>query len=132
MNTPETTSPSDETMRQYALRWAILVSWFEELGRKGCQFEPTFRAKIEEARVKICSGAFNTCTTGFVLGEIEASLTSQDASLDEPTAGFWVGLLGQAMEDPDRMRQALCIPEIHSHFLDCAGGSCDLGGAVVD
>ncbi len=111
-------------LRKYALRWAILAAWDDELQRRGVPTSTRCESRLEESRVKIASGCFGSCHIGCLLGDVEAELVSADASTADGKVDAWIDLLGKAMNDPEA---ALGITAVKFRYSDCIAGSCGCG-----
>jgi len=113
-----------DVLKKYALRWAILAAWNDDLDRRNVATSSACARRMEESRVKIASGCFGSCHIGNVLSEVEAELVSVDGSTDESKASTWIDLLGKAMDNPD---SALGLTAVKFRYSDCLAGSCICG-----
>ena len=114
-----------KVLEKYALRWAVLAAWEDELARRRATVLLNTAKKLEESRIKIASGCFGSCHIGSLLSEIEAELVSVDGSETDSKASTWIELLGKAMNDPD---VALGIPAVQFRYSSCGlDTSCECG-----
>jgi len=114
-----------KVLEKFALRWAVLAAWEDELARRRTTIPLNTAKKLEEARIKIASGCFGSCHIGCLLSEIEAELVSVDGSETDSKASGWIDLLGKAMNDPD---VALGIPAVQFRYSSCGlDSSCECG-----
>jgi hypothetical protein len=111
-------------MKKYGLRWAVLAAWWEDLSKRSASLSENVMGKLEVARTKIASGCFSVCEVGCDLGDIEATLTSIDASLSEKRTDHWIGLLATAMADEVDTIALLKIPAVKFHYNDCKLRGC--------
>jgi len=128
---PELSSQTEaelSVLRKFALRWAVLAAWDDELGRAGLAPNADAGRKLESSRVKISSGCFSSCEVGCDLAAIESLLVSRDASRPDTRTGFWLDLLGQAMERSEDIERLLAIPAVRFQYAACGFGPCRCGG----
>lgn len=111
-------------LKKYALRWAILAAWDDELQGRGVATSTRCESRLEESRVKIASGCFGSCHIGCLLADIEAELVSADASTEDSKVDAWIELLGKAMNDPE---VALGLTAVKFRYSDCVAGGCACG-----
>lgn len=122
----EETIPEIEALRRYAVRWAVLAAWNDDLDLRGIVVARNPSHKLEEARVLLASGCFGSCQIGLALAEIEAQLISADASTAESKADEWISLLGRAMVEPEG---ALKVHAVRFRHADCVGAGDGCGVA---
>ncbi len=110
----------DETvLKQYGLRWAVLAAWRDALQLRQVPLPPGADRLLENARIKIASGCFSVCEVGCDLTQLEAVLTSFDASTPHNGVDFWIDLLGESMSSEAEMQPILKIPAIMSRYQNC-------------
>jgi L-amino acid N-acyltransferase YncA len=130
--TPEPSRPENapmaeiDVLERFAVRWALLAAWNDELEGRGVRTPHTLAHKLEESRVLIASGCFTSCDVGTALEAIEADLVSADGSSDESSVDRWMDLLGAAMSDP---ASALGVPAVKFRYADCNRALCACGVA---
>ncbi|MHB8078720.1 MAG: hypothetical protein ACYDIE_05655 [Candidatus Krumholzibacteriia bacterium] len=117
-----------EVLKRYGLRWAVLAAWADELHARGAAVPAAVAGQLEAGRIKISSGCFSSCEVGCDLTAIEAALVPADAAGATSNVGFWLELLGRAMEDDDALERLLRLPAIRVHYAGCGFGRCACGG----
>ena len=113
-------------LERYALRWAVLAAWSNELRERKVGFDRQVDQKLEMSRVKLSSGCFSSCEVGSDLGYIEGMLMPADASSAKNKCDFWLELLGHAMEDSASVKKLLSIPAVKFQMSSC-GVKCKCG-----
>lgn len=118
-------------LKKYAVRWAILAAWYDDLARRKGTVPERCASGLSESRIKIASGCFSACNVGCVLSEVEADLVSADASIDESQANNWIDLLGKVMSDSDSdIEYVLGLAPVRFRLSECGLlGSCSCGDA---
>lgn len=116
-----------DTLRRFALRWAVLAAWYDDLETRRVAVPETLPHKLEESRVIIASGCFGSCDVGTALEEIEGQLVSADASVSESKVDLWMDILGKAMSHPDA---ALGLAAVRFRFAESNRALCGCGVAV--
>jgi len=114
-------------LQQYALRYAVLAAWRDELGTRRVPVDPAVGQKLETARVRIASGCVSVCEMGCALGEIEGMLASADASSSKTAVDFWLEMLGRAMIGSTMVEQLLNLPSVKFHYSGCGLTGCACG-----
>ena len=115
----------DETvLRQYGLRWAVLAAWRDALQLRQVSLPVGADRLLENARIKIASGCFSVCEVGCDLTQLEAVLSSFDASTPHNGVDFWVDMLGHSMSGEAEMQPILKIPAIMSRYQNCGLTAC--------
>ena len=110
----------DETvLKQYGLRWAVLAAWRDALQLRQVPLPVDADRLLENARIKIASGCFSVCEVGCDLTQLEAVLTSIDASAHHSGVDFWVDMLGHSMASEAETQPVLKIPAVMSHYQNC-------------
>lgn len=115
-------------LKKYALRWAVLAAWRDELVARRAALPPDSGKRLEAGRIKITSGCFSSCDVQCLLSDSEAAFVSADASLPESRVDYWVELLGRAMRDSEATEAVLGIPAIKFRYADCGIGECGCPG----
>ena len=121
------TVQEEAVLKQYGLRWAVLAAWRDALQLRRVTLPDETDRLLENARTKLATGCFSVCEVGCDLSQIEAVLTSTDASSQHNWVDFWVGLLGRSMCDDPAIEFILNIPAVRSHYQNCGikGCSCE-------
>ena len=107
----------ESVLKQYGLRWAVLAAWMDTLRLRRALAAGTWGRLLENGRVKIASGCFSVCEVGCDLSQVEASLTSIDASSPHSWVDFWVDMLSHSMAD--KAERILKMPAIQARFNNC-------------
>jgi hypothetical protein len=113
-------------LKKYAVRWAILAAWYDDLGHRKATVPERCASGLSESRIKIASGCFSACSVGCVLSEVEGDLVSADASIDESEANTWIDLLGKVMSESDSdIEYVLGLAPVRFRLSECGlMGSC--------
>ena len=111
-------------LKQYGLRWAVLAAWRDALQLQRVPMPADADRLLENARVKIASGCFSVCEVGCDLAQLEAALTSFDASTSHSGVDFWVDMLGHSMSSEAGTQPILKIPAIRSRYQNCGLSVC--------
>ena len=115
----------DETvLKQYGLRWAILAAWRDALQLRQVPLPADADRLLENARIKIASGCFSVCEVGCDLTQLEAILTSIDASTHQNGVDYWVDMLGHSMSGEADKGPVLKIPAVMSRYQNCGLTAC--------
>jgi len=116
-------------LKKYAVRWAILAAWYDDLARRKATLPERCASGLSESRIKIASGCFSACNVGCVLSDVEGDLVSADASMDESKANTWIDLLGKVMSDSDSdIEYVLGLAPVKFRLSECGlMGSCACG-----
>jgi hypothetical protein len=122
--TPDEQALEVETLKKYALRWAVLAAWHDELRARRAPLQPGGARRLEDARVRISTGCFSACEVGCALSEIEAELVSADGSLSDSSTGYWIELLAMAMRDAREAKAILGSEAIRFRYASCGVGDC--------
>ena len=113
-----------EALHAYALRWSVLAAWRDALVLRRVPLPGDPDAALERARIKLASGCFSACEVGRDLSEVEASLTTADASTNHNWVEFWIDLLGHAMKESVATEQVLRIPAVRFRYQNCGISGC--------
>ena len=111
-------------LKQFGLRWAVLAGWRDALQLRRVALPNNADRLLENARIKIASGCFSVCEVGCDLSELEAILTSTDASSGHNWVDFWVDMLGHSMADDAETERILKIPAIRARYNNCGLSFC--------
>jgi hypothetical protein len=114
----------EAVLKQYGLRWAVLAGWRDALQLRHVAMSPDIDRLLENARIKIASGCFSVCTVGCDLSELEAALTSADASSGHNWVDFWVDMLGHYMANDVETERILKIPAVRARYNNCGLSVC--------
>jgi hypothetical protein len=121
---PQRLATEVATLRQYAVRYALLAAWRDDLLARGLAVPPNLPQSLETTRVKIASGCASSCDVGCALGEIEATLVTADSSTQKGKVDFWLDLLGQVMGGDASLERLLNLPVVQFHYAGCGLGAC--------
>jgi len=130
MDTKEKKSGDDNlvleeaVLKHFGLRWAVLAGWRDALQLRHVVLPHEVDRLLENARIKIASGCFSVCEVGCDLSELEAMLTSADASSGHNWVDFWVDMLGNSMADDAETERILKIPAIRGRYKNCGLSVC--------
>ncbi len=111
-------------LKQFGLRWAVLAGWRDALQLRRVAMPGNADRLLENARIKIASGCFSVCEVGCDLSELEAMLTSTDASSGHNWVDFWVDMLGHSMADDAETERILKIPAVRARYNNCGLSVC--------
>jgi hypothetical protein len=114
----------EAVLKQFGLRWAVLAGWRDALHLRHVALPPEADRLLENARIKIASGCFSVCEVGCDLTELEAALTSTDASSGHNWVDFWVDMLGHSMADDAETERILKIPAVRTRYNNCGLSVC--------
>jgi hypothetical protein len=114
----------EAVLKQYGLRWAVLAGWRDALQLRHVALSSEIDQLLENARIKIASGCFSACAVGCDLSELEAALTSTDASSGHNWVDFWVDMLGHSMADDAETERILKIPAVRARYNNCGLSVC--------
>ena len=114
----------EAVLKQYGLRWAVLAGWRDALQLRHVALSSEIDQLLENARIKIASGCFSACAVGCDLSELEAALTSTDASSGHNWVDFWVDMLGHSMADDAETERILKIPAVRVRYNNCGLSVC--------
>jgi hypothetical protein len=114
----------EAVLKQYGLRWAVLAAWRDALQLRQAALPVETDRLLENARIKIASGCFSVCEVGCDLTQLEAALTSVDASTHHNWVDFWVDMLGHSMSSEAETQRILKVPAIMSRYKNCGLGVC--------
>ena len=114
----------ESLLRRFGLRWAVLAGWRDALQLRHVTLPGETDRFLENARIKIASGCFSVCEVGCDLSELEAILTSTDASSGHNWVDFWVDMLGHSMADDAETERILKIPAIRARYNNCGLSVC--------
>ncbi len=117
-------SQEEAVLKQYGLRWAVLAAWRDALQLRHVTLPDESDRLLENARFKIASGCFSVCEVGCDLSQLEAALTSIDASSHHNWVDFWVNMLGHSMSSEAETERILKIPAVMSRYKDCGLAVC--------
>lgn len=106
-------------LERYAMRWAVLAAWADELRSRKIPVDQAVTQKFEATRIKLASGCYSSCEVGSELGFIEGALVSCDASVAQTKVDFWLELLGRAMEDMPSIERLLKVPAVKFKLSGC-------------
>ncbi len=112
-------SLDEAVLKQYGLRWAVLAAWRDALQLRQVPLPVEADRLLENARIKIASGCFSVCEVGCDLTQLEAALTSIDASTHHNWVDFWVDMLGHSMSSEADTQRILKIPAVMSRYQNC-------------
>ncbi len=122
---PQSSESEFTVLQRYGVRWAVLAAWHADLAGHGVALEADLLEKLEEARTRIATGCYSTCTIGCDLGWIEGTLVSRAATFDPATVDPWLEMLGRAMAEPEKVSELLGIPAIGAQYLKCGFRPCE-------
>jgi hypothetical protein len=111
-------------LKQFGLRWAVLAGWRDALQLRRVTLPQNADRLLENARIKIASGCFSVCEVGCDLSELEAALTSTDASSGHNWVDFWVDMLGHSMANDAETERILKIPAVRARYNNCGLSVC--------
>jgi hypothetical protein len=111
-------------LKQYGLRWAVLAAWRDALHLRHVDLSKEADRLLENARVKISSGCFSVCEVGCDLSQLEALLTSSDASSHHNWVDFWVDMLGHSMTSDAETERILKVPAVKARYNNCGFTFC--------
>jgi hypothetical protein len=114
----------ESVLKQFGLRWAVLAGWRDALQLRHVALSPEADRLLENARIKIASGCFSVCEVGCDLTELEAALTSTDASSGHNWVDFWVDMLGHSMANDAETERILKIPAVRTRYNNCGLSVC--------
>jgi hypothetical protein len=114
----------EAVLKQYGLRWAVLAGWRDALQLRHVELPLEIDHLLENARIKIASGCFSACEVGCDLSELEAALTSTDASSGHNWVDFWVDMLGHSMAGDAETERILKIPAVRGRYNNCGLSVC--------
>ncbi len=114
----------EAVLKQFGLRWAVLAGWRDALQLRRVALPQNTDRLLENARVKIASGCFSVCEVGCDLSELEAALTSTDASSGHNWVDFWVDMLGHSMANDAETERILKIPAVRARYNNCGLSVC--------
>ena len=114
----------EAVLKQFGLRWAVLAGWRDALQLRHVALPSSVDRLLENARIKIASGCFSVCEVGCDLSELEAILTSTDASSGHNWVDFWVDMLGHSMADDAETERILKIPAVRARYNNCGLSVC--------
>ena len=111
-------------LKQFGLRWAVLAGWRDAMQLRRVALPNDADRLLENARIKIATGCFSVCEVGCDLSELEAMLTSTDASSGHNWVDFWVDMLGHSMADDPETERILKIPAVRARYKNCGLSIC--------
>jgi hypothetical protein len=114
----------EAVLKQYGLRWSVLAAWMDALQLRGMVLPQELGRLLENARVKIASGCFSVCEVGCDMSQLEAALTSIDASSHHNWVDFWVDMLGHSMASEAETERILKVPAIRARYNNCGISAC--------
>ncbi len=114
----------EAVLKQFGLRWAVLAGWHDALQLRRVTLPQSSDRLLENARIKIASGCFSVCEVGCDLSELEATLTSIDASSGHNWVDFWVDMLGHSMASDAETERILKIPAVRARYNNCGLSVC--------
>ena len=114
----------EAVLKQFGLRWAVLAGWRDALQLRRVTLPGNVDRLLENARIKIASGCFSVCEVGCDLSELEAMLTSTDASSGHNWVDFWVDMLGHSMAGDAETERILRIPAVRARYTNCGLSIC--------
>jgi hypothetical protein len=114
----------EAVLKQYGLRWAVLAAWRDALQLRRVVLPDEADRLLERARIKIVSGCFSVCDVGCDLSQLEALLTSTDASSHHNWVDFWVDVAGHSMSSEVDTQAILKIPAIKARYNNCGLAVC--------
>ncbi len=106
-------------LKKFGLRWAVLAGWRDALRLRHVDIPAEADRLLENARIKIASGCFSVCEVGCDLSQLEAVLTSADASSHHNWVDFWVDMLANSMAEDAEVERILKVPAIRARYNDC-------------
>ncbi len=109
----------ETVLKKFGLRWAVLAGWRDALGLRHVTLPSEADGLLESARIKIASGCFSICEVGCDLSQLEAILTSADASSQHNWVDFWVDMLGHSMAYDAEVERILKVPAIKARYNNC-------------
>jgi hypothetical protein len=115
---------AEAVLKQYALRWSVLAAWRDALQLRRVVLPDETDRFLEQARIKIASGCFSVCDVGCDLSQLEALLTSADASSHHNWVDFWVDMLGNSMSNEVETQRILNVPAIKARYNNCGLAVC--------
>jgi len=118
------TVQEEAVLKQYGLRWAVLAAWRDALQLRRVTLPDETDRLLENARTKLATGCFSVCEVGCDLSQIEAVLTSTDASSQHNWVDFWVDMLGHSMATDAETERILKIPAVRAHYNNCGISVC--------
>ena len=126
--TPEQRTENEvKTLQSFALRWAILAAWSEELVEHKSADAAALRKKLEDVRLKLCAGCYSSCEVGCDLAEVEGGLVSKSADARPERIDFWIELLAEAMSETGHREHILQYPAVEFQYLNCGFLPCGCG-----
>jgi len=111
-------------LKQFGLRWAVLAGWRDAMQLRRVALPNDVDRLLENARIKIATGCFSVCEVGCDLSELEAMLTSTDASSGHNWVDFWVDMLGHSMAEDAETERILKIPAVRARYKNCGLSVC--------
>lgn len=114
----------EAVLKQFGLRWAVLAGWRDALQLRRVVLPNEADRLLENARIKIASGCFSVCEVGCDMSELEAMLTSSDASSGHNWVDFWVDMLGHSMANDAETERILKIPAVRARYSNCGLSVC--------
>ena len=114
----------EAVLKQFGLRWAVLAGWRDAVQLRRVTLPQSADRLLENARIKIASGCFSVCEVGCDLSELEATLTSVDASSGHNWVDFWVDMLGHSMSNEAETERILKIPAVRARYNNCGLSIC--------
>ncbi len=123
-NSDEKMEQEEAILKQFGLRWAVMAGWRDALQLRHLELPVNADRLLENARIKIASGCFSVCDVGCDLSELEAILTSTDASSGHNWVDFWVDMLGHSMADDAETERILKIPAVRARYNNCGLSVC--------
>lgn len=125
VSTKEVRAEQEEAvLKQYGLRWAVLAAWRDALQLRHVAMSEEADRLLENARIKIASGCFSVCEVGCDLSQLEAALTSVDASSHHNWVDFWVDMLGHSMASEAETERILKVPAVRARYNNCGQSVC--------
>ncbi len=112
-------------LEKMGVRWAVLTAWVLDLGTRGAKAPTGIQQRLDQTYAKLSSGCFSSCEIGCTLNEVEATLTSMDASRGDSRVDYWTDLLGKAMGEGTPPKEVLNIPAVQVYYSDCHMGGCN-------
>lgn len=122
--TDEAVQHEVDTLRAYALRWAVLAAWQHDLQHRGIRAATDADGKLHASRTKLASGCFSACEVNCDLSAVETQLTSTEGSSAEPKLDHWLDLIGTVMSHPTDSDKLLTIPAIRFQYNACGAPGC--------
>ncbi len=114
----------EAVLKQFGLRWAVLAGWRDALAMRRVQLPEQVDRILENARIKIASGCFSVCEVGCDLTQLEATLTSIDASSHHNWVDYWVNMLWHSMTNDAGAERVLKIPAVRARYNNCGVSVC--------